>query len=233
MGDYRMILAVHQPNYIPWIGYFHKIKSCDLFVILDNVQHSKGSVTTRNKIKTTDGELLLTVPVTNKGCMINELLIDNSCNWASKHWKTLYRNYCKADGWNYLKDDIELIYSERWDYAIDLNIELIKLMMIKLNIKTPIILASSIKQDFGFKSIRILNMCKYFNAEIYLSGNGAHDYNNEEEFEKEGIRLVYQQFKSPTYKQLWGEFKSNLSAIDLLLNCGESSSKYIEIQKSI
>jgi hypothetical protein len=103
-------------------------------------------------------------------------------------------------------------------------------MMKKLNIETNIILASSIKHDFGIKSTRNLNICKYFNADIYLSGNGARDYNNEEEFQKEGIKLVYQQFKSPMYSQKWGMFIPNLSSIDLLLNCGELAGEYIEKQ---
>lgn len=225
-----MIVAVHQPNYIPWIGYFHKIKNCDLFVILDNVQHSKGSVTTRNKIKSANGEILLTVPVINKGSLINELFIDNSKNWSVKHWRSLHGNYCRADGWNYMKAELESIYSRQWNYEAELNIELIKLMMKKLNIKTPITLASDIKNDFGTKNNRILNICKYFSADTYLSGNGAHSYNNEEEFERYDIRLVYQQFKPPIYNQMWGEFIPNLSALDLLLNCGESAADYIEKQ---
>lgn len=225
-----MIIAIHQPNYIPWVGYFHKIKNCDLFVILDDVQYSKRSFTNRNKIKTTDGEVYLTVPITNKGSMINQLSIDNQTNWASKHWKSIYCFYCKADGWNYVKNELEVIYTKHWDHLVCLNIELIKLMMNKFNIKKPIVLSSSINQDSGFKSTRILNICKYFNADIYLSGNGARDYNNEEEFQKQGISLVYQEFQPPIYKQMWGEFIPNLSAIDLLLNCGESAGEYITRQ---
>lgn len=225
-----MIIAIHQPNYIPWIGYFHKIRNCDLFVILDNVQHSKASVTTRNKIKSANGEILLTVPVINKGSIINELFIDNSRNWSGRHWRSIHENYCKAVGWNYMEHELESIYSRHWDYEAELNIELIKLMMKKLNIKTPITLASDIKNDFGTKSTRVSNICKYFNADTYLSGNGARSYNDEEEFERCGIRLVYQQFKPPIYDQMWGEFIPNLSALDLLLNCGESAADYIEKQ---
>lgn len=225
-----MIVAIHQPNYIPWTGYFHKIKNCDLFVILDNVQHSVRSVTARNKIKTANGEVFLTVPIANRGALINELLIDNQANWASKHWKSIYCFYCKADGWNYVKNELESIYSKQWEYLYELNIELIRLMMNKLNIKTPIILSSSINQDLGCKNTRILNICKHFNADIYLSGTGARDYNNEEEFQKQGINLIYQDFNPPVYKQMWGEFIPNLSAIDLLLNCGESAGEYIERQ---
>ncbi len=121
-----MIVAIHQPNFWPWIAYFYKILRCDTFVFLDNVQYTKNSFINRNKIKTSQGYIWLTVPVSfNFGQKILEVKINNNTDWRKKHLKTLELNYKKAIFFEEIYEIIkEVYYKEEWLYLIDLNIDL-------------------------------------------------------------------------------------------------------------
>jgi hypothetical protein len=90
--------------------------------------------------------------------------------------------------------------------------------------------SSDISGITGKKGTKIINICKYFGADIVLSGIGARTYNDEQEFEKNNLRLVYQEFQHPVYHQLWGDFLPNMSAVDLLFNCGPKSKQYLSRQ---
>lgn len=218
-----MIVAIHQPNYIPWLGFFHKMSNSDLFVLLDDVKHSKSSVTHRNKIKSNEKELLLTVPLQNKEHLINELLIDKPEISLKKHWLSIETNYRKARYWSYLADELSSIYHSEWKYLKDLNVSLIKLFMRKLYIETEILLSSELPEIIGEGSERNLNICKKLGADVYLSGTGAKKYNNEEAFLNSNIKIVYNNFTHPDYPQMGLNFISHLSIIDLIFNCGDES----------
>ncbi|MGM9928068.1 MAG: WbqC family protein [Bacillus sp. (in: firmicutes)] len=225
-----MIIAIHQPNYIPWCGYFHKMMSCDLFVILDDVTFSKTAITNKNTIKTSTGPILLSVPLSNKKGLIKDVTIFEEQHWAKKHWISLQRNYARAPFWKQYEPLFEPIFENPDEKLADFNLRLIEVIRTILEINTPIIRSSEIQETTGLKGDKIISICKALQATIYLSGTGAKTYNDEKQFENNQIQLVYQQFKHPAYPQLWGDFIPNLSILDLLFNCGPKSKELLPKQ---
>jgi len=226
------IVSIHQPNYIPWLGYFYKIANSDIFVYLDIVQYPRGqSFAARNKIKTPNGSTYLTIPVSipggkkGKALYIEVIFADES--WKGRHLKTVELNYKKAP---YFKEIFE-IYSSQLDRShslTELNINLIEAFCHYLEIPTKRIRLSDILTDFGQKTDLIVDICIKTDSTIYLSGDGSgREYNDEKLLNQNGIELTYADFNSPVYSQLWGEFKSNLSIIDLLFNCGNEIKSYL------
>jgi hypothetical protein len=224
-----MILSVHQPQYIPWLGYFHKIERSDCFVVLDQVQYKAREYQNRNRILSKDGPLWLTVPVKSKSMgrqMICDIQIDNSNGWKNKHWSTLKTSYSRTGSFNEHFPFFEEAYGRQWDTLADLNMFIIHYMLKELEITTPVYFES----DLGItasKTDRIIAICKKLNADAYLSGTGGKEYLEEEKFAQESIKLMYQEFAHPDYQQQYkGErkrFIPCLSAIDLLFNEGGKS----------
>lgn len=227
------IVAIHQPNFIPWIGYYHKIASADCFVFLDTVEFTKGGFINRNKIKFSNAQAdWLTIPVKiSKSARqkINEVPLNRTVNWKEKHLKTLATNYSKAQYFNRYFPKIEAIYQREFLYISNFNIELSRFILRALDIKTELRIASEIDIDHELKSNELLvEVCRACEANIYLSGSGAKKYNDENLFEHHGIQLTYQDFTHPVYPQLYGEFISHLSILDLLFNCGPDSIKRLK-----
>jgi hypothetical protein len=217
-----MIVSIHQPNYIPWAGYFHKIVRSDIFVVLDDVQFTKGSVANRNVIKGTDGkELLLTVPVMlSKGAFqnYNEIAIDYKTKWNSKQYNSIRSNYGKAPYFKALAPELEAILMTEYQTLSALNMAIIRWVMRVLDIKTKVVYSSAVKEDVGVKNDRIIHLCQHFGATAYLSGNGARKYNDEEAYKAAAIRLLYTQFSMEPYPQLFGPYVPNLTILDMLFN---------------
>jgi hypothetical protein len=218
-----MILSVHQPNYMPWIGFFDKLDKSDLLVLLDCPDINKRGFTSRNKIKTPLGEQLLTVPIRTDHKKINEVMLDNEQRWREKHFGTLDKNYARSSYWKDYRASIEEIYQQSGDKLVELTIPFIFFLKEALGIATPIVLESELGESFGLGSERIIRICRLLGADTYLSGTGAAAYNDGDLFNTQGVSLVYQKFAHPIYPQLWGEFRSHLSCVDLLFNCGPQS----------
>lgn len=231
-GSENMKIAIHQPNYLPWIGYFDKLDQVDKFVILDKAVHSKSGFVNRNKIKTPQGSLVLTVPLKNKEKPIYELQIANNNNWQVSHWRAIEANYKKCKYWATYKDGFEQFFRSKWENIAALNIALIKHINALLNISTEILLESDFQMDFGNSNARNVNIVSHLGGDVYLSGIGARVYNDESEFNKHHIKLVYQDFKHPEYPQRWGDFQPNLSIIDMLFNCGPETIEIIRKQRT-
>lgn len=204
--------------------------SCDLFVILDDIVLSKTAITNKNKIKSPEGSRLLTVPLGNKNCQIKDVTTFDDGKWPQKHWGSIQRSYARAPYWKHYQKLFLPIFQNPDEKLADFNLRLIDVIRTELDIKTPIIRSSEIQGATGHKGEKIINICKALNASDYLSGTGAKTYNDEKEFEKNQIRLLYQEFESPVYPQLWGDFIPNLSAIDLLFNCGPQSKELLPKQ---
>lgn len=218
-----MIVSVHQPNYLPWLGYFLKIANSDIFVFLDNVPYTKNSIINRNKIKTEHGAMWLTVSVLTKGRygqLINEVEINNNVPWSKIHWKTIWANYAKAPYFQSYSSLFESVYQREWRKLSELNETLIRLICEIFSIKGVKFIRASELNVSGKSTELLINICKALGADTYLSGFGGKKYMNEKLFEKRGIELKYYEFQHPIYKQLWGDFISNLSVIDLLFNEG-------------
>jgi len=220
-----MILTAHQPVYLPWLGLFHKIALADKFVSFNQVQYQPKDWNNRNQIKTQSGLHWLSVPVMRKGYLektISDIEIDNSQPWARKHWKSLSLAYSKAPYFNKYSDFFEEIYSCRWDNLVELNETMLKGFLNILGI--DIIVESA--QDWHFKgekSALVLDMCRQTKASDYIFGAMGRDYADVKAFEDAGINVYFQNYIHPVYPQLHGEFRPNLSIVDLIFNCGEES----------
>ena len=221
-----MIVGIHQPNYLPWLGYFYKVAQSDVFVFLDNVQYSKNSIINRNKIKTPKGAAWLTVGVLAKGRfgqLINEVEINNATSWSHVHEKSISQNYSKTPYFKKYNDFLAAIYHRRWEKLVDLNEALIELNCDLLGIKSVKFIRASELNVSGQSTELLINICKAVGGDTYLSGFGGKEYMDENAFAQAGISLRYYDFEHPTYNQLWGEFIPDLSIIDLLFNEGERS----------
>lgn len=221
-----MIVSIHQPNYLPWLGYFYKIANSDIFVIQDNLLYIKKSFINRNTIKTPRGAQWLTLNVLSKGRsgqLINEVEIDNSIQWGRIHLKTLEANYGKAPYFQEYRDQFESIYQEKWESLADLNETLVRQICEMLSIKNVKIVRTSELGVCGKSTSLLINICKAVGADTYLSGFGGKKYMDEGLFENEGIKLKYSEFQHPVYNQLFGDFVPNLSVIDFIFNEGGSN----------
>jgi hypothetical protein len=226
------VISIHQPNFVPWIGYFYKILQSDIFIILDNVQYSKNSFINRNRIKTPQGELWLTLPVETSGKfgqLINQCIILNKPKTTVKIIKSLELNYSKAPYFQEYICDIKEIISNSNELLCDTNIVLIKYILNILEVKTEIILASDLKNIQGASTDRLVSICKELNASKYLCGFGGVKYQDEELFKQQNIILSTTTFKHPTYSQLWGEFINGMSILDLLFNCGSKAKDILSL----
>jgi len=218
-----MIVSCHQPNYLPYLGYFDKIKNCDIFVLFDDVQlpqSNKDNFETKNKIKTSNGVLELNVPILKRGDRIfikDALIYDNG--WRKKHLRSIVFAYKKAPFFNQYIGQIEKIYKTHWEKLYELNTTLIILFNRFFGIKTKLIFSSELELEDLYGEEKILAIIKKLGGDTYISGRGIGSlrYIKKEDFKKENIKLIWQDFKCPTYHQLWGEFVPNLSAIDYLM----------------
>ena len=223
-------IAIHQSNYIPWRGYFDLIASVDEFIIYDDMQFTKNDWRNRNKIKTPKGLEWISIPV---GIDIKQRIRDVRLlrnGWNIKHWKMLELNYSRSPFFYEIKKWLEPIYlSEKHTYLSSFNRELIEAICSYLKIKTRI----SNSWDYNLiegKTARLVDLCNQSGAGEYLSSPSAKVYLEESLFLKSNIKLTwfgYEEYCS--YKQLWdAEFQANVSILDLLFNCGESSGDYMQ-----
>ncbi len=229
--EHKMV-AIHQPNFLPWIGYFYKIAKSDIFVFLDNVQYVKNSFVNRNKVKTPQDAIWLTVPVSFKfGELINEVKINNQIRWREKHLKTFEMNYKRVDFFEDVFEIIKGIYCSRdWQNLSDLNISLAEAIACYLGLNTSFVKSSTLGVEAKSTEL-LMQIVKKVGGDIYLSGFGGVKYQEETEFAKAGIKLMYSDFNHPVYKQLWGDFIPNLSVMDLLFNMGNESTQIIKNSK--
>ena len=228
-----MIVAIHQPEYLPWLGFFKKMMNVELFVFLDDVQFRKKGWQNRNRIRINDGTTMLSIPVhTHSYPKINEVTIDNEKNWSIRHKKSILYNYARAPYFDEIKDFIESIFEKKFQYLVDLNTEIIKFIMNELEIKSKIVFSSEL--EISKKGTeRVLDICKAVDADHYITGTFWAESNlRVEEFKKSNIDVEFQKFQHPIYKQIHGEFIPEMSIIDLLFNEGRKEAKKI-LQNSI
>ena len=213
------IVSIHQPAYNPWLGYFDRIKKSDVFVFLDNVQFEKNSFINRNLIKTANGSVWLTVPVSLKGhtqSTIKDILIDNSRDWVRKHLHSVRASYSRV-GSSVKSQRLERLYNTGFECLSELCYFQLLWWLNEFGIKTQVVRASDL-QVSGKKSELILNICDYLGADFYLSGPHGKDYLDESSFKRKKIKVVYHNFKHPEYPQLWGDFIPNMGVIDWWMN---------------
>ena len=218
-------LVVLQPGYLPWLGYFDQFRRSDIFVYYDDVQYDKNGWRNRNRIKTQAGPLWLTVPVLHSGRGAQRILdidIDRRTPWARKHVASIRQAYVRAPFLDRYLPPLEELLEREWTRLIDLDLACAALLATWMGISTPIERSSTMNVD-GEQSTRLVNICRRFGAARYLSGDSAQNYLDLRLFEREGITVEWQRFDHPVYPQLHGEFVPYLSALDLLMNCGDTA----------
>lgn len=233
MRNPNRILSVHQPNFIPWIGFFHKIAHSNVFIILDEVQIPRGgSVANRNYIKGPNGKLPLIIPLSHakgsdKKSTYSEVLIADN-KWRKKALTSIRHSYSKCEFFGEIFAFLESCFAED-DSFCEMNIRFIRQASAMLHLDTEIIAQSSLNRNRDLqKSEMIIEICRQFDSRCYLSGQGASAYNDADLFRENGVKLTYQNFEHPVYPQLHGEFISHLSIIDALFNIGfEGVSKLV------
>ena len=224
-----MILTAHQPVYLPWMGLFHKIALADLFCYFDIVQYQKKDYNNRNKIKTKNGELWLSVPVQSKNHLeknVSEILIIQD-EWVKKHIKSIELNYKKTPFFDLYFPRIKSILINESEKSLGwLNFQLLEYFLACLDINTPVVKAS----DYNFKgrgSDLVLDMCIELGADKYIFGEQGKNYADIGSFKEAGIEVYFQKYKHPICKQVGWGFIPYMSIIDLLFNKGNESFKIL------
>lgn len=225
-------VAIVQSSYIPWKGYFDMINLADEFVLLDEVQYTKRDWRNRNKIKTKDGELWLTVPVQVKGRYhqrIDETVIAES-GWADKHWRSISQAYAKARYFDDYAPRFEVLYTRAGEFErlSDVNRLFIEAICELLGIDTKLSWSTDYEAREG-KSERLLDICVQAGADEYLSGPAARSYLDEEMFASEGVTVRWMDYDGyPEYDQQHPPFSHQVSAVDLLFSSGRDASRYMK-----
>ena len=224
-----MILTAHQPVYMPWLGLFHKISLADTYCIFDDVQYTKKDFVNRNRIKTKDGPLWLTVPVestNHRELKIKDVQIIQD-GWQTKHFKSIQSAYAKSEYYSDYIDQIEALFmAKKWGNLVDLNRAWLDFGLSALRIDVKIHKASDFHFD-GSKSDLVASMCSQLKADTYIFGELGADYADRSTFERIGVTIHFQRYLHPVYTQLHGGFVSHLSFIDLLLNEGPKSKEIL------
>jgi hypothetical protein len=224
-----MILSMHQPNFIPWIGFFDKIAQSDVFVILDAVQYPRGkSVANRNKILGKNGIIELVVPISvpkgNEGIALYTEVNFADPKWAKKLLTSIEHAYKKSPYFDKYFNYLTNLWNNSPGVCA-MNIEFIQFVCNELQIETKLLLQSQIDLQDDRKNDLIVALCKSQHCDTYLSGKGASVYNDEAFLNQNGISLIYQNFKGVNYPQTGAEYVPNLSVLDLLFNWGSGSYK--------
>ena len=224
-------ICIHQPDFLPYLGFFHRLLEIDLFIILDDVQFERGGWHHRDKIKTKQGEQWLSLS-TKKGVFpqnINQVeLAEKSHVWVKKNLNLLIENYKSSLFFDTYFPEIQKIYFTGFQKMTDLNMAFLQFLLKAFDLQVDIVISSSLNTE-GQSNQKLINLIKATDGTHYLSGVGARAYLNEEMFAQEGISVEWQNFSHPIYPQLHGEFIPYLSSIDLLFNCGSRSKDILRL----
>ncbi|MBN2301533.1 MAG: WbqC family protein [Lentisphaerae bacterium] len=217
--------AIHQPQFLPWLGYFDKISTADIFVFLDDVQFKKNEFQNRNKILVRGEAKWLTVPAKfNFGDTIRQTEPANDRAWAKKMIRTLELNYARTQYFATFKNGLFDILEHEWRSLAELNMATVLWLMDCFHIRTETRLSSAMQGLSHNPTRRLIDICNYSGSTTYLSGAGGRNYLDLNAFAEAGITVEFQDFLHPTYTQWYTSqhgFVSNLSAIDMLFNCGD------------
>ncbi|HET7198040.1 MAG TPA: WbqC family protein [Burkholderiales bacterium] len=234
-----MLVAIHQPHYLPWLGYLSRMACADLFVLLDHVQFERGNYQNRTRIRMNDGTngaaRWLTVPVEQRSReeTIAGKRIDNALagprHWSRVHLLTLRHAYREARHLGACLPALEEIYARPFERLVDLDAALLEFLRRSLAIRTPLVRSSTLGAR-GAKSELVLDICRRVGARALLVGLGAsRAYLDRAAFARAGIALVSQRFAHPQYRQCGAPpFIAGLSAIDLVLNCGADARRTLD-----
>lgn len=219
-----MKVAIHQPQYLPWLGYLAKWAAADVFVFLDTVQYEKNGWQNRNRIRTADGAHWLTVPVhAHLGTPIAEVAIDTTQPWRARHLRAIEHAYARTAHLASHHGSLRALLDLDWRLLARLAVASAEWLAKAVGITTPSRLASTLAADDGDATGRLVAICKAVGADTYLAGGHGARYMDGARFREAGISVLYQHYEHPVYTQQHGEFVPFLSGVDLLLTHGDES----------
>ena len=223
-----MIVAIHQPHYLPWLGYLHRMARADVFVVLDHVQFERRNYQNRCLIRLEGAARWLTVPVVQRSQKesIVDKLIDNrpegASGWGASHFSTLRHAYREAPFIRQYAAALKQVLEARWERLVDLGLANLELLRDAFGIRTRVLRSSQLAGVQGAKSELILSICRAVGADTLLAGfGGSRAYLDADAFAGHGIRIVRHEFQHPVYRQCGtAAFIPGLASVDLLFNAG-------------
>lgn len=225
------IVVIHQPDFMPYLGFFDRLCKADIYVILDTVQYVRNTSrawTSRDKIKTKQGEKWITISTQKapRDTAIKDILLSDEIPWKENNLNLIKENYHKSLFYDEIFPYVEQLYSTPCEKLVDFNIMSIQMLIDLFDIEIDIRKASDMDTK-GKNNTLVVDIVKKVGCHKYLSGIGARDYYDPMVYKNAGIEVIWQDFKHPVYPQQFGDFIPNLSSIDLLFNCGIEKSKAI------
>jgi WbqC-like protein family len=227
--ELRNTVGILQPGYIPWLGFFEQMSRCDTFVFLDDVKYTERDWRNRNRIKTPDGVLWLTVPVVTKGLdgqKINEARIEKSKKWQLKHLKTIETFYRKANHFEVYFEELKHFFKRDYEFLCPFVVDLTFWITEKLGLDRKTVMSSELNVGCESKQDRLVNILKALDSNHFYEGKMGKGYIDTGLFVANGITVEFQDYDHPFYNQLWQEklgYVSHLSILDLLFNHGPES----------
>lgn len=218
-----MIACVHQPNFLPWMGFFAKIAASDVYIVMDNVQFPRNSWVNRVRVGGRGEPMWLTVPVRHLGRLdlpIAETEISYEADWVSKQLRTVQQRYARAPFFRPVFASMEEALASREPLLAERNLALIRKVLALCGIERRIVRGSELAKT-GSSSTLIAAMCRAAGADVYLAGQGAADYDDHAVYAEAGIEYRTAGFVHPEYEQVGVDhFEKGLSVIDALFNIG-------------
>lgn len=223
-------IAISQPRYLPSCNYIERMIMSDIFVVMDNVQHQKRAYEHRNKIRTSNGETWLSIPIDRKNSASNhicDLMILNDKCWEGVHFKSFEYNYRKTPYYNEIIRLLEKFYNKKRTFLNEAVKDMFEILIKYLEINVNLVWASD--YNWSTKNDELLiEMVKFFNGETYISGPNGKNYIDCEKFKKNKIELLIHSYNHPVYEQVWGDFIPYMTIWDLLFYKGKDSYKIIQ-----
>jgi len=217
-------MAVLQPGYLPWLGYFDQMARCDVFVCLDDVQYTKQDWRNRNRVKGEAGPIWLAVPIRKHSLRtrIGDIEIDDTHLWRRKHWRTIEQCYHSAPHFEAAGPELAAMYANDWRRLVDLDRAMVEWSCKQLGLTPTIVYASDLEIESDDPNERLLEIADRLGATVFYEGSAGRDYLDLDRFASRGVIVEFQDFAHPYYSQQWPKvgFVSHLSALDLILNVG-------------
>lgn len=219
-----MIVSIHQPNHLPYLGFLHKAALSDVFIVYDTAQYSTNDFQNRNKIKTPQGMQWITMPVSySLGEKIYEVRLSTPEKTLRKNWQSIEQNYKKAPFFDEFSEKYREIFSRKWTHLSPLNEALIAALFADFGIECRVVRSSDLPKTESKSTQALIDLTHAVGGDAYLSGPAGKNYLIEAAFADAGIELQFQEFHHPVSPQLHGDFLPYACALDLLFNCGAKS----------
>jgi hypothetical protein len=214
-------IAIHQPHYLPWLGYLAKWAAADCLIFLDTVQYEKNGWQNRNRIKTKDGPRWLTVPVhRGRDTLIGDVRVAAGQPWARRHLQAVRLAYARAPFLAEHGAGLGGLLEREWTSQAALAVASARFLADAFGIRVPTRLASELGPTRDDPTLRLIDLIRAAGCDTYLAGPDGPTYMRLDAFREAGIKVRVQRYAHPIYAQLHGDFVPFLSGLDLLLMQG-------------